>query len=154
MLPKKTRAKFYHGSGRKLKIGTILGGRTMVSEFPGVEPAMEFLRPSYMTSRLNGVYMVQDIDNLNFVGAPEDYIYEVEPMGVVHAHNFKWMSEVIGTLFDHDITSTMTSNAWKEYMHEISDDINAYWSGAHHPEKYSIRSYEWIAPKAKVLREV
>jgi hypothetical protein len=118
------KTRYYHGSNKPLKPGTVLtpgkgGGFQTLSHpaFQAHEQAMEDVRPKNRISRQNCIYMCGSPDDVARAGGGSQYIYEVTPKGQVDKSDQAWFG-----------SSDDLSNP------ESFDAINNYWSGAPYPD--------------------
>ena len=99
--------KYYHGSRKRLKIKSILTATKKSTDFSFElstidEAIVELLRPEKYLSRLECLFMADDVDSILELGGSTKYIYEVEPIGQVDSSNLFWLS----TAFSVNDTST------------------------------------------------
>jgi len=118
---------FYHGSYDKLPIKTILKSHEKsYTRDPNnmiLEGILEKYRPDDKLSRYDSIFLVDDPELIDAVGAPIDYIYEVIIPGNItpEKSDLAWYSEIEG---EDDIEKQ------KEYA------LN-YWNGIPYYDKYS-----------------
>lgn len=144
----------FHGSTKPQKVGKVIVGQRRETEFSdrrsvdGVyfEQLVESLRPTHAPSRLQGMFSAEQVKDLNLVGAAEDYVYVVEPLGRVVRVHFRWLSAVLGLFFDG---RPARGNKTMERL------IRGYWSGREPPKSlktYGLDAPEIISDAIRVLR--
>jgi hypothetical protein len=131
---------YYHGSGKKLPIGTILrpdpnyvqnwGGNTFYQ-------ILEKYRPPNMISHRQAVFMCDNLEDLDLAGASDRFIYKVQPLGIVQKHDLNWSSEIDVLTSDDDVDEETLKKA---AMH--------YWRGDPH---YNESVWEYLTPYAVVV---
>lgn len=116
--------KFYHGSKNELDLNECLfknrDGYTEYEEVVSIENAFEAFKPEHMISRKDALYVVRDLDSIDYVGAYDDYIYEVD-LDEYEKSDLSWYTEVsleMGDFFDI-----------KELSAKAIVCIKNYWSG-------------------------
>jgi hypothetical protein len=119
--------KYYHGSKNKIKIGEELiskenDGYTSSKDVEKLESLFEKYKPKDKISRKVAVYLADSIDDIDNLGGYEDYIYKVDPKGVIEKSDLSWYSEVGALMNDGDVDI-------KNITPEIMVMINNYWSG-------------------------
>jgi hypothetical protein len=146
--------KFYHGSYDQLPNNTVLSPdkgnfvknisqNTMDSHFK-----LEQFKPPQFLSRNNCVYMTNNIDDLDSVGAPTDHIYLVKPLGKVEKHDLNWMTEIDIIFSDSSQNNTQEDN---ETIEKIKTAALNYWNGVPH---YNESAWEYLTPSAIIIKEV
>jgi hypothetical protein len=132
----------FHGSELELDIGTIVmrpeNGYVNLKE--PYEAFLESARPENMISRTEAVFTVGKEDDIDPAGGSTEFVYLVELIGHVQAHDMNWLTEVQICLEDDDHEGAYL-NAKK------------YWSGEEYPFPEN-RLVEYIAKSFKVLELV
>ena len=131
---------FYHGSNRKLPIGTILTpqpqGYTRSYDSKREEAIMEKYRPADKLSRHESVFMVTNPAEVDPAGGNLAYIYRVEPIGPVERSDLSWYSDL----------SVYTN--WKPREKRLI--ASNYWNGVPYPDtKHSL--WEYRCRQAKII---
>jgi hypothetical protein len=135
-------ALFFHGSMDKLPVGTILTPRNDYEENWGntdFYAALEKHRPFTMLSHKQSVFMCDNPDDVDLAGGGTEWLFTVEPLGIVQKHDLNWGSEVSFLISDgHQIDSP-----------EVKEASLNYWNGIpYHDENI----WEYLTPKAKILK--
>jgi len=134
--------KVYHGSTKKFDVGFVLTpqgyGYAFMDSEKEIEDIFERLRPKNKLSRKNCVYLVSNIDEVDNAGGYTDYIYEVDPIGVVQKSDLAWYTNV----------AIIISDKYKE--EDIIESVNNYWQGVQYKNKeHSL--FEYRCMKAKIV---
>lgn len=133
---------FYHGSNDELPVGTILTPRDNYEQNWGktdfYEP-LEKYRPLSMLSHNQSVFMCDNPDDIDAAGGGTEWLFTVEPLGVVQRHDLNWGSEISLLISEgHDLISP-----------EVKEAAMNYWNGLpHHSESL----WEYLTPKARILK--
>ena len=129
---------YYHGSSKPFTPGFVLlpQGNTPLSK-ENYSVLLEKYRPSDMLSHYNSVFMTDNMDDLDNVGASIDYVLKVYPLGNVERHDMNWSSELICLLDEKHPNQK-----------EIEKVIKNYWDGIPH---YDENLWEYLTPSAKVI---
>jgi hypothetical protein len=138
--------KLYHGSRKRLKLGTVLrpqeGGYASLpdEDIAPVEDILEQHRPEGKIPRRDSVFMVDDPEKVDQAGGYGDQVYVVEPIGAVEASHLGWYGEL--------------SVWWMDMPEDERRTLaEGYWSGDPFPERP--RSvYEYRARAAKVVGSI
>lgn len=151
--------KYYHGSSRAHKIGSIIKAvKSRPTEFSdristvdniSVEDFVEQYRPPNLPSRLQCIFMVDDVADLNMAGASEDYVYEVEPVGTVASCDFGWFQQLLGIIFDQEEDGSKIGFLNNP---EAIKMAKMYWNGK--PSSYEGSHREFLASQVKIVRQV
>lgn len=136
--------EFFHGSAKKLNIGTILvpqaDGYVNETSEKWLEELFEKYRPLNKLSRLKSVFICDDIDEIEAAGGYLDYIYKVKPIDIPEKSDLAWYTEV-QLLPETD-----------EY--NIIKAIKNYWNGIqYHDIEMSVWEYRTSAAKIIKLIE-
>jgi hypothetical protein len=139
VLEESSSRRFFHGSSVEHKVGSTLIARSRPTEFSdrfsrdgvNVEEFVDNLRPDGFVSRLHCVFVVDDINALNLVGASEDYVYEVEPIGKITVANLGWFIKVVDQAFLAKIKNRPSveenaKNYWLNAPNAPFDDVTEY----------------------------
>jgi hypothetical protein len=108
---------FFHGSGDRLPDNTVLkphkDSYTRQKDEEYLENILEKYRPSDKLSRFDSVYLVDNLDNLELVGANTDFVYEViVPSGIIpEKSDLSWYTE-IETTDDQELQKQYALNYW------------------------------------------
>jgi hypothetical protein len=134
---------FYHGSYDQLEAGTVMKGRgeAYVAAWidSGFYSILESYRPEHCLAHKDAVFMVDDIDDIDNVGGPIDWVLELIPEGVVSKHDVNWSTEISCLISDgHDIDSP-----------EVRHAAEQYWAGTAHKNE---SVWEYLAESAKVVK--
>ena len=133
---------FYHGSNQILPIGTILTPRDdYENDWMGTDfySALEKHRPRDKLAHRESVFMVADPDDIDLAGGGTEYMFTVEPIGVIHRHDLNWSSEISMYIGDgYDINSPEVTNA-----------ARMYWKGVPHPAE---SVWEYLTPRARIIK--
>lgn len=133
---------FYHGSSNKLPVGTILTPRDDYEErwsHTDFYHALEMYRPPNMLAHKQSVFMCDNPDDIDNAGGATDWLFTVQPLGVVQKHDLNWGSEVSGLIdLGNDISSKAVKNAAANY-----------WNGTPHPNE---NVWEYLTPQARILK--
>lgn len=131
---------YYHGSMKYLPVGTILKPRDdyendwMNTDF--YKP-LESYRPKDMLSHNESVFMVDNDVDLDCCGGGTDWVFILQPLGIVQRHDMNWSSEISMLVGDGE---------------DISEKVRAaaenYWNGVPH---YNESVWEYLTPAAKVI---
>lgn len=132
--------QYFHGSANELPVGTILHprGDDYEAEWKGASfyDALERYRPEHMLAHKDAVFMVDNEDDIDLAGGATDWMFRVEPMGVIERHDLNWSSEV---------SVLVSENASEE---EIAEAAHNYWQGVPHPNE---SVWEYLTPAAKII---
>jgi len=136
----------YHGSNKRMKLGTIITSRsdgyTSMESEREIEDLFEKYKPANKISRKNCVYMVSNPDDIDAAGGYSDYIYMVNPIGPIDKSDLSWYAEVDGLLHDKN-----------KNIKIIKSYINNYWTGVQYKTKeHSL--FEYRANSAKIIEIV
>ena len=150
--------RYYHGSENKLGVGTILepqkgyGSRWGDSLFFMV---LEMYRPSGMLSHAKAIFMVDNLNDIDNAGGSTDWIYEVQPLGKVEAHDLNWGSEIDSYISSYSgrISFSMLDHELKQPEHQklretLENLARNYWYGEEH---YDEAVWEYLTPKARII---
>lgn len=128
--------RYYHGSTVDLPVGTILTpqmeGYTRWEENRKIEQIVEQYRPPNKISRHDAVFMVDDPNLIDSAGGYTDYIYIVEPIGVVEQSDLSWYS-AISVYGDYNETDDQ-----ERTMDQLAQN---YWSGVKNQGPHSLIEY-------------
>lgn len=133
---------FYHGSIRKLPVGTVLVPSKDYHTYWGDMSFyiyLEMYRPKNMLAHRESVFMVDNKDDIDVAGGGTDWIFTVKPLGKVERHDINWGSEVSMLADDYE---------GPDKEEKIEQAALNYWNGVPHPNE-SI--WEYLAPKAKIV---
>ena len=145
---------YYHGSYDDLPIGTVLTPEkgnfmgTFSQEEMDSHFKLELFRPDGYLSRDSGVYMCDNIDDIDNAGGANDHIYIVEPLGKVDKHDLNWMSEIDLIMSDAFENGEQESD---ETLQKVYSAALNYWNGVPH---YNESVWEYITPFARIWEEV
>lgn len=109
--------ELFHGSDEELPIGTILEPQKVSyvsnTDNSHLENILEKHKPKDKLSRSESVFLVDDIDNLDGVGASIDYIYEVKANAPndLERSDLAWYSEIEMT-DDEELQREYALNYW------------------------------------------
>lgn len=88
--------------------------------------------------------MVQDVKKLNHVGASEDYIYLVEPIGNVTKANLGWFTDLLYLAHENSPDNKLALKY-----------IENYFSGKPYNGKNGwANHWEFLAPAVKILKQI
>lgn len=140
--------KYYHGSINKIKIGEDLiskrdEGYTSYPEVEKLESLFERYKPKDKISRNIAVYLTNDIDDIDNLGGYDDYIYEVEPQGIIERSDLSWYSKVGGMIEDDQFDENRITP-------EMLIMIKSYWSGV--PSDNHL--FEYRCKSAKIVNVI
>jgi hypothetical protein len=150
-------SRYFHGSLRPIKKGTVFGVRNWDSEFgPYLEAVLEYYRPKNMTSRLNGVFLSDDPGNVNLAGGPIENVYWVKPLAAIHRHDFSWAEFIMSNL------SMAGVRDWRSAKKVDEDKLaraikmsekaaKSYWEGTSSP-RWAV--WEYLTEKAEIMERV
>lgn len=131
---------FFHGSYKKLKIGTVLSGRGKeYIEKWFVYPeyiVLENERPSRCIPHYEAVFMVDNVEDIDNAGGGTNYIFTLLPIGKIEKHDMAWQSEILMAIDD------------KEHPDKIKSMAKKYWSGV--ATKSPV--WEYLTRKAKIIK--
>lgn len=149
--------RFYHGSSRQLKVGTVLGGRAFKSNFGDAEKVLETFRPADMTPRLKAVYMTGRPGDISIAGGETDYIYLLEPLDTPQKHHGGWLGKIYDVLMGEadELTKTgpkLKASTLKKLLPQLEAPATAYWMGQ--PCRGSGEVWEYLCNNARVIKEV
>lgn len=95
---------FYHSSGKQLPVGTILCGRGQdyhndwgLSDFYQI---LEENRPSEYLPHKDAVFFLDNDNELDCAGGETEWVFEVEPIGIISRHDLNWSSEISSLISD------------------------------------------------------
>jgi hypothetical protein len=116
---------FYHGSPKELDIGKIINPRPYYENDWGQTDfykALEKYRPKKYISHKNGVFMCDNEDDVDLCGGSTEYIYLVEPIGIVQKHDLNWGSEIScliseGISIQDELIHNAAYNYWEGFPH-------------------------------------
>lgn len=131
---------YYHGSNTKLQIGTILRPQPSYEQNWGGNSFYQILdkyRPPNMISHKNAVFMVDNLDDLDDVGASDAFVYKVMPLGPVQKHDLNWSSEIDMLTSDEEGDENMLKKA-----------AMYYWWGKPH---YNASVWEYLTTYAVIV---
>lgn len=139
--------KYYHGSKLELQIGLVLTssedrGYTSDEVVRDLECLFERFKPKNKTSRKLAVYMVDNPNDIDYLGGYNDYVYQVVPCSKPDKSDLTWYSKVnreVGDFFDPS----------EKFPMNVIDMINNYWQGI--PSENPL--WEYRVKTAKVLKE-
>ena len=130
---------FYHGSKKEFPVGFILlpqsDGYTSWPETQRTEQILEKYRPHNKLSRSKSVFMVKNPDEIDAAGGYNDFIYVVQPMGVVEVSDLSWQSEI-----------EIYLDGSEEEQRKCA--LN-YWNGV--PYRGNSSLWEYRTPQAKII---
>lgn len=110
----------YHGSIKKLPLGCTLApqteGYTKSCNSQELEGLFESLRPENKIPRSESVYQCNDVELIDLAGGYTDFIYQVEPEGVIEESDLAWYTQAQIQLEDGDRNGAIES-------------AKHYWSG-------------------------
>lgn len=133
----------YHGSRQELDVGTILtprsDGYVHQDDTRYTEEVMDMYRPGTSLPRDESVYMTSSIEDIDYAGGYDDYVYIVEPIGKVERNNLHWYSQV-----------AMYAEHNDDMDDEIAEWATNYWSGASSTDAL----WEFRAPSARIVKMV
>ncbi len=133
--------RFYHGSTDELPIGTILKPRTDYEknwENTDFYWILENFRPEGMLAHKDSVFMCDNPDDVDAAGGGTEYLFEVQPLGIVEKHDLNWSSEI----------SMLVSEGADELDSRVEDAAYNYWHGVPHPDE---TLWEYLTPAAKII---
>lgn len=130
---------FYHGSSKPLS-GKLIA-KPRLTEFSdrhdskgvNIEKFIEGFKPSSAPSRLKCIFMSDNVKDLNLLGASENYVYEVKPLGSVIRADFAWVQEVLGIVFEGELLSDnpfaeeLAKGYWSNKSCPYSDHSRPLW---------------------------
>ena len=125
---------FFHGSDYPLKQNDILSPvnkYTSSSNVQEIEALFEYLRPENIKyPRINCVFLVNDIDNIDNVGAFDDYIFTIDTKGVEpEKSDLAWYTQASIDLDNGD-------------LEKAKESIKKYWNGdVYHNANQSVFEY-------------
>ena len=127
---------FFHGSSTPLPPGTIL------RNLPGYEERwghndfykiLEQYRPQDKLPHKEAVFLCENDDDLDAVGAGTEFVLEVLPMGPVSRHDLNWGSEI----------DVLRSNGVPADDPQIALAAENYWNGVpHHDPVWEVLTAE------------
>jgi hypothetical protein len=136
---------YYHGSNDELPVGTILKGRGSDYEndwsHTDFYQILEKYRPANMLSHKDAVFMCKTPEDVDISGGGTEWLFTVEPLGIVQRHDLNWSSEISNLL--------SVSEFDDEYLDDIIEAAANYWNGVpHHDENV----WEYLTPSAKIVK--
>jgi hypothetical protein len=143
---------FYHGSKRSLEIGTVLTAKDAKGTFGQLEKLLEKYRPSNKFSRLSSFFLVDKAGDVVFAGGNSAFVYKVEAPKWTK-HHFGWFSRILRFFPAYKYDKKIA----EENAEAIEEYANLYWSGAPYkksPDDLGGSTWEYLAPKIKIIREV
>ena len=133
---------FYHSSGKEFPVGTILCGRGedyhrdwVMTDFYQI---LEENRPSEYIPHKNAVFFCDNDEDLDCAGGATEWVFEVEPIGIVSRHDLNWSSEI----------SSLLSDGYTRTSDKVIQAAKNYWFGVPH---FNESVWEYIAPKVMIL---
>lgn len=124
--------KFYHGTKTELNIGDYLekdrDGYTEYDEALSIERAFEVFKPENMISRKEALYVVGNTDDIDNVGAYDDFVYEVF-VDDCEKSDLSWYTELqleMGDYYELDELTPKAILIIKNYWNGIPSD-NPVW---------------------------
>ena len=131
--------QYYHGSRKKFPNGFLLlpqtDGYLHYPETMVLESIFEKYRPTHKLSRFKSVFLVDNPELCEYAGGYEDYVYLVQPQGVVEASDLAWYTEADG----------------HEDKEEKKRCALNYWNGVPFTGRAN-RLVEYRTPAAKILQ--
>ena len=98
---------------------------------------LEKYRPPNMLAHKQSVFMCDDPDVIDLAGGGTEWLFEVEPLGVVQRHDQNWWS----------LMDCLISEGCPKDSEEIEEAANNYWEGVPHGENV----WEYLTPQARIL---
>lgn len=132
---------FYHGSMKRLSVGTILSPRNTYEDTWGNTEFYNILKmykPNGMLGHNEGVFMVSSEEDIDLAGGGTEWMFIVEPLGKIQKHDLNWSSEI----------SMLISDGKEFDDEEVMNAARSYWNGEPHPNE---SVWEFITPKAKII---
>jgi hypothetical protein len=132
---------YYHGSNEELPVGTILTPR---DDYENDWSATDFYhplekyRPNNMLAHNQSVFMVTNDDDVDLAGGGTEWLFTVQPIGVVQKHDINWGSEI----------SMLIGDGYNINSPEVKRAAKAYWAGEPHTNE---SVWEYLTPKAKII---
>jgi hypothetical protein len=132
---------FYHGSSKRLPVGTVLKPRREDYEKDwnntDFYAVLEHYRPANMLAHKDAVFMCDNPDDIDNSGGATDWLLTVEPLGDVQRHDLNWSSEISRLVSDDP-----------DDIEAIQRAAENYWNGIpHHDENV----WEYLTPSARVV---
>jgi hypothetical protein len=150
--------RFYHGSSVELKVNQVLKGGRFKSPFGSqLEAYFEARRPKSIPGRLTGIFVVTSPRDIRDAGGQDDFVYEVEPLGVCKQHHQEWFAKAYN-LVARNATQVSPLKIKKSNLRKIESELNSYvdsyWSGEKADNSINDDVWEWLTPAIKVIRQV
>ena len=134
---------YYHGSFNKLTVGTVLHGRKQEYEKDWGDNAwyqiLHTHKPADMLHHRDAVFMVDNIDDMDVSGSPTEWIFTLQPLGVVEKHDMNWISEI----------ESLLSEGKDKNDEEVIKAAISYWNGTPHSNE---RVWEYLTPSARIVK--
>jgi hypothetical protein len=100
---------------------------------------LDQFKPGGYIGRNEGIYMCDNVDDIDWAGGATEYTYIVEPVGRVERHDQNWMYEIEILIndahmdnFGNDEMGSLgdpNSKARKKLMNDIKKAAHGYWKG-------------------------
>jgi len=122
--------KYYHGSMRYLKPGTILKPRDdyendwQDTDFYG---PLNYYKPDNMLSHKESVFMVTNEDDVDLSGGGTEWLFTVQPLGKVQRHDLNWGSEISMLMSDDPDNISAIKQAAMNYWHGVPHHNESVW---------------------------
>ncbi|MGO4706308.1 hypothetical protein AB4072_11120 [Microvirga sp. 2MCAF38] len=144
---------YYHRSKVSLQIGTVLCGRGLPRNVAEIEDAFETHRPTHCLNRRSAVFM-SDHRDIGLHGVEGDYVYQLEPLGMVEQYDNSWYGIVQKAHLKKKYFGTPQERMFKTYPDWTSDLLaqcaKAYWDCL----ASSNPNWEYLVPEAQVVELV
>ena len=112
----------WHASAVRLPVGTILAPRPDYEarwSAYGVGRILEDLRPEGSLAHRDAVFMCDDAQDCDNAGAHCEWLFGVEPHGVVQRHDMEWATRI----------DCLVSDGWPVEDPAIVELARRYWAG-------------------------
>lgn len=96
---------YFHGSYKCLKVGDILKPQGNYQINWGQElfyQVLERHRPSHMLAHHQSVFMCDNAQDVDNAGGATEWLFTVQPLGIVEKHDMAWMSHINIALEEND----------------------------------------------------
>jgi hypothetical protein len=134
---------YYHGSHTPLDVGFVLRGRGKAYEadwwMAPFHPALNFYKPAGMIRHMDAVFMVARPEEVKTAAGQTEWLFELEPSGVVERHDMYWPLEL----------TKLVVKGHGLFSPAVKDAALSYWNGDLHPSGDGL--WEYLATEARIV---
>ena len=132
---------YYHGSMSHLLEGTVLTPRDdYENDWKDTDfyKPLEIYRPKDQLAHNQSVFMCGNDEDVDLAGGGTEWLFVVQPLGIVQRHDVNWGSEI----------SMLISDGFLLNSPEIKKAAKNYWDGVPH---YNESVWEYLTPSARII---